>query len=138
MRWSVYGNLCRHTPEVGAVCGKAARTVLGGGRAMKRTSLPLRGVYVPRVLLHLLTSGYGTKRRTAESTNSGRYRRHSGHPAGFELLLVITRSGVTYQLAWIRSPAEAQKRGCGPLPPLRAATRCARRSGLLRTVRLGQ
>ena len=29
-------------PKVGAVCGKAARTVLGGGRAMKRTSLPLR------------------------------------------------------------------------------------------------
>jgi hypothetical protein len=27
---------CRDTPEVGAVCGKAARTVLGGGRAMKR------------------------------------------------------------------------------------------------------
>jgi putative tryptophan/tyrosine transport system substrate-binding protein len=26
---------------VGAVCGKAARTVLCGGRAMKRTSLPL-------------------------------------------------------------------------------------------------
>src|SRR5919198_5967474 len=42
MRWSVYGNLCRHTPEAGAVCGKAARTDLGGGRAMKRTSLPLR------------------------------------------------------------------------------------------------
>ena len=41
-RWSVYGNFCRHTPEVGAVCGKAARTVLCGGRAMKRTSLPLR------------------------------------------------------------------------------------------------
>jgi len=40
-RWNVYGNLCRHTPEVGAVCGKAARTVLGGGRAMKRASLPL-------------------------------------------------------------------------------------------------
>src|SRR5262249_33990025 len=34
--------LCRHTPEVGAVCGKAARTVLCGGRAMKRASLPLR------------------------------------------------------------------------------------------------
>src|SRR4051812_14516989 len=30
-RWSVYGNLCRHTPEAGAVCGKAARTDLGGG-----------------------------------------------------------------------------------------------------------
>ena len=41
-RWSVYGNLCRHTPEAGAVCGKAARTDLGGGRAMKCTSLPLR------------------------------------------------------------------------------------------------
>ena len=40
-RWSVYGNLCRHTPEAGAVCGKAARTDLGGGRAMKCTSLPL-------------------------------------------------------------------------------------------------
>src|SRR5258708_1680170 len=35
-------SLCRHTPEVGAVCGKAARTVLGGGRAMKRASLPLQ------------------------------------------------------------------------------------------------
>ena len=23
-RWSVYGNLCRHTPEAGAICGKAA------------------------------------------------------------------------------------------------------------------
>src|SRR5262249_919356 len=41
-RWSVYGNYCRHTPEVGAVCGKATRTVLGGGRARKRTSLPLQ------------------------------------------------------------------------------------------------
>jgi hypothetical protein len=28
---------------VGAVCGKAARTVLGGGRAMKRASLPRLG-----------------------------------------------------------------------------------------------
>ena len=25
--------VCRHTPEVGAVCGKAARTVLCGGRS---------------------------------------------------------------------------------------------------------
>ena len=33
--------LGRHPPEAGAVCGKAARTDLGGGRAMKRTSLPL-------------------------------------------------------------------------------------------------
>jgi hypothetical protein len=35
-------SICRHTPEVGAVCGKAARTVLGGGRVMKHASLPLR------------------------------------------------------------------------------------------------
>src|ERR1700746_1215649 len=40
-RWSVYGNFRRHTPEAGAVCGKAARTDLGGGGGMKRTSLPL-------------------------------------------------------------------------------------------------
>src|SRR5262249_6814144 len=36
--------LCRHTPEAGALCGKAARTDLCGGRAMKRTSLPLHPV----------------------------------------------------------------------------------------------
>src|SRR5213079_2371076 len=29
-------SLRRHTPEVGAVCGKAARTVLCGGRAVMR------------------------------------------------------------------------------------------------------
>src|SRR5262245_6277105 len=34
-------SLRRHTPKLGAVFGKAARTVLCGGRAMKRTSLPL-------------------------------------------------------------------------------------------------
>ena len=54
-------SLRRHTPEVGAVCGKAARTVLCGGRAMKRASLPLRA----DCLLHLLTAGNGTSRRFA-------------------------------------------------------------------------
>ena len=34
-------SLCRHTPEVGAVCGKAARPDLCGGRTVKRASLPL-------------------------------------------------------------------------------------------------
>jgi hypothetical protein len=29
-------SLCRHTPEVGAVCGKAARTALCGGREVTR------------------------------------------------------------------------------------------------------
>src|SRR5437899_7625836 len=41
-RWNACGNCLPFGPEVGAVCGKAARTVLCGGRAMKRTSLPLQ------------------------------------------------------------------------------------------------
>jgi hypothetical protein len=42
--WPICSSMasCRHTPEVGAVCEKDARTVLCGGRAVKRTSLPLR------------------------------------------------------------------------------------------------
>ena len=36
-RWNAYGRTCcRHTPEVGAVCGKAARTDLCGGREATR------------------------------------------------------------------------------------------------------
>src|SRR5262249_28324786 len=38
-RWSVYGDLCRYPPEAGAVCGKAARTDLGGG-ACDETHVP--------------------------------------------------------------------------------------------------
>src|SRR6266536_2625554 len=41
-RRNAYGNCLPFGPEVGAVCGKAARTVRCGGRAMKRASLPLR------------------------------------------------------------------------------------------------
>src|SRR5215475_9209802 len=54
-RWSVYGDLCRYPPEAGAVCGKAARTDLGGGRAMKRTSLPLRTQMIRREFITLLS-----------------------------------------------------------------------------------
>jgi hypothetical protein len=43
-RWNAYGKwqvpTLRYPPEVGAGCGKAARPILCGGRAMKRTSLP--------------------------------------------------------------------------------------------------
>jgi len=53
-RWSVYGDLCRYPPEAGAVCGKAARTGLGGGRAMKRTSLPLHANIKRREFITLL------------------------------------------------------------------------------------
>jgi hypothetical protein len=35
-RWFAYGNLLPFGPEVGAVCGKAARTVLCGGREVTR------------------------------------------------------------------------------------------------------
>ena len=35
-------NILPFGPEVGAVCGKAARTDLCGGRAMKSASLPLQ------------------------------------------------------------------------------------------------
>jgi hypothetical protein len=45
-RWNAYGGLCRHTPKVGAVCVKAARTDLRGGRAMKRVS-QVRDLDVP-------------------------------------------------------------------------------------------
>src|SRR5205823_4478716 len=38
-------SLRRHTPELGAVCGKVACTDLCGGRAMKRASLPLRACF---------------------------------------------------------------------------------------------
>ena len=45
--------LCRHTPEVGAVCGKAARTVLCGGRSV--TGVPTAS---SRPGFH---PGYGTR-----------------------------------------------------------------------------
>src|SRR5439155_24029545 len=41
-RRTACGNYLPFGPEVGAVCGKAARTVLCGGPAMKRASLPLQ------------------------------------------------------------------------------------------------
>ena len=34
-------SLCRHTPEVGAACGRVARAVLCGGRVVEHASLPL-------------------------------------------------------------------------------------------------
>src|SRR5438067_13698698 len=51
-------SICRHTPEAGAVCGKAARTVLCGGRPVKRASLPLRGCS-RRIIAAVHESGLG-------------------------------------------------------------------------------
>jgi len=42
VRKAANASLRRQSPKVGAVCGKAARTVLCGGREMKLASLPLR------------------------------------------------------------------------------------------------
>src|SRR6266536_1488493 len=53
-------SLRRHTPEVGAVCGKAARTVLCGGRAMKRASLPLQRREFIAATVALLVPGTGS------------------------------------------------------------------------------
>ena len=62
-------------PEVGRM--RESRTyVLCGGRAMKRTSLPLRAA-----LLRLLTAGFGTKGRSPPCTQIGRYRREADKPA---------------------------------------------------------
>jgi hypothetical protein len=47
-------------PKVGAVCGKAARTVLCGGRSAMSVPTAI-GSFAPRTLLHLLTAGLGTK-----------------------------------------------------------------------------
>jgi hypothetical protein len=43
-------------PEVGAICGKAARTVLCGARAMKSASLPLLAAMKRREFITLLGS----------------------------------------------------------------------------------
>ena len=61
-RAGAYTATCAVThPRQGAVCGKAARTDPGGGRAMKRTSLPLLASSSPgsRLQANWLFSGIG-------------------------------------------------------------------------------
>src|SRR5205807_9846669 len=54
-------SLRRHTPEVGAVCGKAARTVLCGGRSV--TSVPTASMHSRSIEL-VRASGYEQGRET--------------------------------------------------------------------------
>ena len=63
-------SLCRHTPEVGAVCGKAARTVLCGGRPVMSVPTASRAA-TPGVMPR-------TSRRRAAATISGPTMR-AGH-----------------------------------------------------------
>src|SRR5205823_12828450 len=72
--------ICRHTPEVGAVCGKAARTVLCGGRAMKRTSLPLQSAEARRAE-SAAGLRHGSSRRRAGTTSTARECERLGAPA---------------------------------------------------------
>src|SRR5260221_8962454 len=59
--WLAYGTFSPLTPEVGAVCGKAARTDLCGGREVTR--VPTAKVVI--VAVH--ESGVGTKRTCCRS-----------------------------------------------------------------------
>ena len=54
--------LRRHTPKVGAVCGKAACTVLCGGALSNGRPYRVARICANH-LLHLLTTGFGTQRR---------------------------------------------------------------------------
>src|SRR5262249_22817862 len=64
-------------PKVGAVCGKAARTVLCGGRSAMSVPTAI-GLH----LLHLLTAGFGTTRLFLDVRDDGEYWRVSGPASG--------------------------------------------------------
>src|SRR5436853_7899881 len=48
--WLAYDSVLPPLPEVGAVCGKAARTDLGGGREVTRVPTAKSGFYIPSLL----------------------------------------------------------------------------------------
>src|SRR5580704_300472 len=76
-RWNAYGNCLPFGPEVGAVCGKAARTALCGGREVTRVPTASRN-FCSRTLLHLLRSPIGTKQEDIAMQKVVRYRKCCG------------------------------------------------------------
>jgi hypothetical protein len=69
----VGANALPFIPEVGAVCGKAASTVLCGGREVTRVPT------ASRQLLHLLAAGYGPLRDGRHSHAQPSLSGHCGH-----------------------------------------------------------
>src|SRR5438067_7771990 len=95
---------CRHSPEVGAVCGKAARTVLCGGRS---------AMSVPTAT----TRRAGAQSGTAGSTRISLSLRPSHQRAAFrELPLRCRAVRRGFVLDSVRTPA------CSPMDASPAAT----------------
>src|SRR5262245_2505173 len=72
--------VCRHAPEVGAVCGKAARTVLCGGR----TAMSVPTATAPATLQHAMPLTRAVPTRTARwvlTAWASRLRRRGPAPA---------------------------------------------------------
>ena len=71
-RWLVYGTELPSIREVGAVCGKAARTDLCGGREVTRVPTAKSGL-THAILLHLLTAAIGTQETVNPAARKSAY-----------------------------------------------------------------